>query len=41
LIIFEPGPRPGWHPLEIRTRKSDHVVHARNGYNTTPVSSGS
>ena len=21
LIIFEPGPRPGWHPLEIRTRK--------------------
>jgi Ca-activated chloride channel homolog len=41
LIIFEPGPRPGWHPLEIRTRKSDLVVHARNGYNTTPVSSGS
>ena len=21
LITFEPGPRPGWHPLEIRTRK--------------------
>ena len=41
LIIFEPGPRPGWHPLEIRTRKSDLVVHARHGYNTTPVSSGS
>lgn len=41
LIIFEPGPRPGWHPLEIRTRKNDLVVHARNGYNTTPVSSGS
>ena len=37
LIIFEPGPRPGWHPLEIRTRKSDLVVHARGGYNTTPV----
>jgi len=41
LIIFEPGPRPGWHQLEIRTRKSDLVVHARSGYNTTPVSSGS
>ena len=41
LIIFEPGPRPGWHPLEIRTRRSDLVVHARSGYNTTPAPSGS
>ena len=32
LIIIEPGPRPGWHPLEIRTRKRDLVVHARGGY---------
>ena len=32
LITFEPGPAPGWHPLEIRTRKKDLVVHARGGY---------
>ena len=36
LIIFEPGPRPGWHPLEIRTPKRNLVVHARSGYITTP-----
>jgi Ca-activated chloride channel family protein len=41
LIIFEPGPRPGWHRLEIRTRNSEHVVHARGGYTTTPIPSGS
>ena len=41
LIIFEPGPRPGWHPLEIRTRKKDLVVHARSGYTTVPLPSGS
>jgi Ca-activated chloride channel family protein len=41
LIIFEPGPRPGWHPLEIRTRKKDLVVHARSGYTTVPPQSGS
>jgi VWFA-related protein len=41
LIIFEPGPRPGWHPLEIRTRKRDLVVHARSGYTTVPPQSGS
>ena len=38
LIIFEPGPRPGWHPLEIRTLKKDLVVHARSGYTTVPAS---
>jgi len=32
LITFEPGPNPGWHPLEIRTRKKNLVVHARGGY---------
>ncbi len=32
LITFEPGKRPGWHPLEIRTGKKDLVVHARSGY---------
>ena len=32
LITFEPGLNPGWHPLEIRTRKSNLVVHARGGY---------
>lgn len=41
LIIFEPGPRPGWHPLEIRTRKKDLVVRARGGYTTVPPQSGS
>jgi len=32
LITFEPGPAPGWHPLEIRTQKKNLVVHARGGY---------
>ena len=32
LITFEPGLTPGWHPLEIRMRKKDLVVHARSGY---------
>jgi len=36
LITFEPGPRPGWHPLEIRTRKKNLVVHARSGYIAGP-----
>jgi VWFA-related protein len=41
LIIFEPGPRPGWHPLEIRTPGKNLVVHARGGYTTAPSQSGS
>jgi Ca-activated chloride channel family protein len=41
LITFEPGTRPGWHPLEIRTRKKSLVVHARGGYMIAPTRSGS
>jgi len=36
LITFEPGARPGWHPLEIRTRKKNLVVRARSGYMSGP-----
>ena len=36
LITFEPGARAGWHPLEIRTRKKNLVVHARSGYSAGP-----
>jgi Ca-activated chloride channel family protein len=36
VITFEPGARPGWHPLEIRTRKKSHVVRARSGYMAGP-----
>jgi VWFA-related protein len=32
LITFEPGARPGWHPLEVRTKKKNLTVHARSGY---------
>jgi Ca-activated chloride channel family protein len=32
LIAFEPDGRPGWHPIELRTRDEDHVVRARSGY---------
>ena len=35
VITFEPGTRPGWHPLEVRTRNRDLTVHARSGYMTT------
>lgn len=41
IISFEPGERPGWHPLEIRTRKQGLVVHARGGYMSGPPRSGS
>lgn len=41
LISFDPGVRPGWHPLEIRTRKRGLVVHARGGYMSGPTRSGS
>jgi VWFA-related protein len=41
LITFEPGVRPGWHPLEIRMRKKNLVVHARGGYLSGPSRSGS
>jgi Ca-activated chloride channel homolog len=32
LITFEPGTRQGWHPLEIRARKKNLIIHARSGY---------
>jgi Ca-activated chloride channel family protein len=37
LITFEPGTRPGWHPLEIRTRNRNYIVHARSGYIAGPA----
>jgi Ca-activated chloride channel homolog len=41
LITFEPGVVPGWHPLEVRTRKKNLVVHSRAGYVAGPGRSGS
>jgi Ca-activated chloride channel homolog len=32
LFAFEPGSRPGWHPLEVRARGHQLVVRARSGY---------
>lgn len=32
LIVFQPDSRPGWHPIDIRTRQKDLVVRARSGY---------
>jgi VWFA-related protein len=32
LIAFEPGRRPGWHPLVVRARDRRLVVRARGGY---------
>jgi Ca-activated chloride channel family protein len=32
LIAFESSSRPGWHPLEVRTRGKDLTVRARSGY---------
>jgi VWFA-related protein len=40
VITFEPGERPGWHPLEIRTRNKGLIVHARSGYMSGPARSG-
>ncbi|MBM3820020.1 MAG: VWA domain-containing protein [Acidimicrobiia bacterium] len=39
LVTFEPGTRPGWHPLEIRTRNKNLIVHARSGYLSGPTRS--
>jgi Ca-activated chloride channel homolog len=39
LITFEPGTRPGWHPLEVRTRNNNLTVHARSGYVSAPARS--
>jgi VWFA-related protein len=32
LIAFEPGPQPGWHPIEVRTRDEEWIVRTRSGY---------
>lgn len=32
VMAFEPDGRPGWHPIDLRTTKTDHVVHTRSGY---------
>ena len=32
LVSFDPGTRPGWHPLEVRVRNKNLIVHARSGY---------
>ena len=32
LMAFEPGGQPGWHPLEVRTRRPNLTVRARSGY---------
>jgi len=36
LIAFEPGTKPGWHPLEVRARDRQLVVRARGGYLAGP-----
>ncbi len=41
LLSFEPGARPGWHPIEVRTRKKNLTVHARSGYLTGTGRTGS
>lgn len=32
FLSFEPDVRPGWHPIEVRTRQKDLVVRTRSGY---------
>jgi Ca-activated chloride channel family protein len=39
LITFQPGSRAGWHPIEVKTRKKNLVVHARSGYVSSPARS--
>jgi Ca-activated chloride channel family protein len=40
LIAFESASRPGWHPLEVRTRDRQLVVRARGGYIVGPPRTG-
>jgi VWFA-related protein len=40
LIAFEPGTRPGWHPIDLRTRDKDLIVRARSGYLVSGSGSG-
>ena len=37
LITFDPDPAPGWHPIEVRTRNKDLIIHARGGYMSGPT----
>ena len=39
LISFDPDPRPGWHPLEVRTRNRSLTARARGGYVAAPAQS--
>ncbi len=39
LLSFEPGSPPGWHPLEVRTRKKNLIVRTRGGYVAGPTGS--
>jgi VWFA-related protein len=32
LIAFEPGQRPGWHPIEVRTARKNVIMRTRSGY---------
>ena len=32
VVAFEPGSKPGWHALVLRTKKSGLFVRARSGY---------
>lgn len=32
LVSFEPGDRPGWHPIELATTRKNVVVRTRSGY---------
>jgi Ca-activated chloride channel family protein len=32
MLVFQPDTKPGWHPIDIRTRQKDLVVRARSGY---------
>ncbi len=41
VISFEPGTRPGWHPIEVRLRKKNMFAHTRGGYVAGPTRSGS
>jgi Ca-activated chloride channel family protein len=41
VISFEPGTRPGWHPIEVRLRKRNMFAHTRGGYLAGPARSGS
>ncbi len=41
VISFEPGTRPGWHPIEVRLRKRNMFAHTRGGYVAGPARSGS